>query len=303
VEEALPRVRRRAVPAWTARLVAEMMTGVTGEGGTGTAAAIEGFLVAGKTGTAQKADYVNGGYAKGKWVSSFVGFVPVRDPELLVVVMIDEPVIAHHGGTVASPVFRRVAESALRNMGVAARGLRPAPEKRVRARRADRRPPAGKGAGEAEEAGRTAAADGDGEQMPRPGADEVLVPDFIGLSARAALVAARDAELLLRLEGSGRVVEQSLQPGRIAKRGARLRAVLRPPSSGGSTAADAESKNEPELSPAADTESKNEAEPSAAAVSKGEKAPEPSPAAVSKGKNAPEPSPGMVARAEGKGGQ
>ena len=227
IQEAVPRVRRRAVPAWAARLAADMMTGVTGETGTGRAAAIDGYLVAGKTGTAQKADYVNGGYAKGKWVSSFVGFVPVSDPELLVVVTIDEPVIAHHGGTVASPVFRRVAETALRNLGVAARGERRALYKAIRSRarqlkKAERQADADKA-----ESGTAQA-----EQKPSPplGADEVRVPDLTGLAARPALVAARDALLLLRLQGSGLVVRQSPLPGRIVERGTQLNALLRPPS-------------------------------------------------------------------------
>ncbi len=227
VQEAVPRVRRRAVPAWAARLVADMMTGVTGERGTGRAAAIDGYLVAGKTGTAQKADYVNGGYAEGKWVSSFVGFVPVNDPELLVVAMVDEPVIAHHGGTVASPVFRRVAETALRNMGVAARGERRALSEIIRSRAMQRK----KAAQQAVANGaKGSAAEAEPEALPPLGADEVRVPDLTGLAARPALVAARDAELELQLQGSGRVVRQSPPAGRVVKRGTRLRAVLQPPS-------------------------------------------------------------------------
>src|SRR6185369_478746 len=65
-----------------------------------------------------KADYVHGGYADGKWVSSFVGFAPARNPRLVISVAIDEPVIAHHGGTVAAPTFRRIMEASLRHLGV-----------------------------------------------------------------------------------------------------------------------------------------------------------------------------------------
>ncbi len=82
VEENLPSVRRQVVPPATARLVADMLTAVTGPGGTGQQAAIEGYLVAGKTGTAQKADYVHGGYADDRWLASFVGFVPADWPRL-----------------------------------------------------------------------------------------------------------------------------------------------------------------------------------------------------------------------------
>ena len=124
LEEFLPEARRQVVPARVARLVADMLTAVTGPGGTGQPAAIDGFLVAGKTGTAQKADYVAGGYAEDRWLASFVGFVPANDPQIVMAVIVDEPVVAHYGGTVAGPVFRRVGEAALRHLGVPRRWRR-----------------------------------------------------------------------------------------------------------------------------------------------------------------------------------
>ena len=121
VYERFPKVRRRVVPADVARLVGDMLTAVTGPGGTGVEGAVPGTLVAGKTGTAQKADYVHGGYARDKWLASFVGFVPADKPRLVISVVIDEPVVAHYGGTVAGPVFRRVATASLRHLGVSLR--------------------------------------------------------------------------------------------------------------------------------------------------------------------------------------
>ena len=79
---------------------------------------MEGYLVAGKTGTAQKADFARGGYAPDAWIATFVGFVPANRPRLVISVVIDEPVIEHYGGTIAGPVFRRVAAEALRHLGV-----------------------------------------------------------------------------------------------------------------------------------------------------------------------------------------
>ena len=78
IEESAPRVRRQVVAPRIARLVTDMLTTVTGEGGTGVEAALDGYLVAGKTGTAQKADHIHGGYAEGKWTSSFVGYAPAE---------------------------------------------------------------------------------------------------------------------------------------------------------------------------------------------------------------------------------
>jgi cell division protein FtsI (penicillin-binding protein 3) len=115
-----PQWRRQAVSPKTAQLVTQMLTSVTEAGGTGTAAAVDGVLVAGKTGTAQKSDVVSGGYARDKWVASFVGFVPANDPRFVIAVSIDEPKVVHLGGQVAAPVFRRVAEAALRQSGILA---------------------------------------------------------------------------------------------------------------------------------------------------------------------------------------
>ncbi|MCK4728784.1 MAG: penicillin-binding protein 2, partial [Desulfobacterales bacterium] len=88
------------------------------KGGTGVRAALRGYKVAGKTGTAQKADPGGGGYAADKYISSFVGFVPAQDPEIVVVVVIDEPRKHNYGGVVAAPVFRRIVEKTLRYLKV-----------------------------------------------------------------------------------------------------------------------------------------------------------------------------------------
>lgn len=117
VEEHVPDAGRVAMDPRVARLVAEMLTAVTEEGGTGTGAAIPGVRVAGKTGTAQKARERGRGYDENRWVSSFIGFAPAERPEVVVTVIIDEPAGEHQGGTVAAPVFRRVTEETLRYLG------------------------------------------------------------------------------------------------------------------------------------------------------------------------------------------
>jgi cell division protein FtsI (penicillin-binding protein 3) len=117
IEKFNPHPVRRAVSSETAEAIKKMMAMVTEEGGTGTKAAIEGYKVGGKTGTAQKIDE-NGTYAKGKYVSSFVGFVPVKNPEATILVMIDEPQKAHYGGVVAAPVFKKIALQTLNFMNI-----------------------------------------------------------------------------------------------------------------------------------------------------------------------------------------
>ncbi|MBM3855430.1 MAG: hypothetical protein FJ399_20130, partial [Verrucomicrobia bacterium] len=113
----LPQVRRRVVSRETARAVTRILEGVVTEG-TGGKAAINGFRVAGKTGTAQKIDPRTGAYSDSKFVSSFVGYVPADNPRLAMIVVIDEPQGEAWGGAVAAPVFNRVGEQALSYLGV-----------------------------------------------------------------------------------------------------------------------------------------------------------------------------------------
>jgi len=107
-----PRKVRQAISAKTAREVTRMMQAVVADEGTGTKAVPEGYSVCGKTGTAQKVD-PKGGYARGRYTSSFVGFAPVQTPRIAVLVVVDEPKKAHYGGTVAAPAFRRIVQETL----------------------------------------------------------------------------------------------------------------------------------------------------------------------------------------------
>ncbi|MGE5711932.1 MAG: peptidoglycan D,D-transpeptidase FtsI family protein [Nitrospira sp.] len=117
LKEVLPQVKRRVVSPDTARTLTNILEGVV-TNGTGTKAAIPGFRVAGKTGTAQKIDPRTGTYSTTQFVGSFVGFVPAEAPRLAIIVVIDEPQGEAWGGTVAAPVFRRVGEQVLTYLGV-----------------------------------------------------------------------------------------------------------------------------------------------------------------------------------------
>lgn len=117
-----PEVLSKTVSPETARLMCRLLHRVTEEGGTGKRARVEGFEVAGKTGTAQKA--VAGGYSQTLHVGSFVGFLPARDPELSIIVVVDEPHPIHFGGVVAAPAFSLIAEEAVRYLGITPAGSR-----------------------------------------------------------------------------------------------------------------------------------------------------------------------------------
>src|SRR3954464_13934375 len=104
---------KRVLKTATAKSVAKMLQGVLAAGGTASEAAIPGYTLAGKTGTAQKPDPVNGGYSKFKYVASFIGFAAATNPRLEVAVMVDEPQGAIFGGVVAAPAFQKILSFAL----------------------------------------------------------------------------------------------------------------------------------------------------------------------------------------------
>ena len=109
---------KRVMSEGTAASVSRMLEGVFAAGGTASGAQVGGYDVAGKTGTAEKPDLVNGGYLKGKYVASFVGFAPVQDPRLLVTVMVDEPQGEIYGGLIAAPAFKEITSFALNYLGI-----------------------------------------------------------------------------------------------------------------------------------------------------------------------------------------
>jgi cell division protein FtsI (penicillin-binding protein 3) len=104
------RVLRPQTSAW----MREALEAVVQPGGTGTRAAIPDVPVGGKTATAQKAGPAGQGYLEDRFYASFIGAVPIHDPEFVISVVVDEPEIGHAGGAVAAPVFRRLASEAIR---------------------------------------------------------------------------------------------------------------------------------------------------------------------------------------------
>ena len=109
----------RVLDTGTAAQVRRMLRGVLEPGGTASAVSVPGYVLAGKTGTAEKAE--DGTYSESRYVASFVGFAPAQNPKLLVVVVVDEPTFVHTGGEVAAPVFGNIAEFALPYLGISPR--------------------------------------------------------------------------------------------------------------------------------------------------------------------------------------
>ena len=223
LSEAAPMPVRRAVSREVAATMVRWLEGVVADAdGTGKRARLAGWRVAGKTGTAQKADPVTGGYSADRHFSSFVGFAPAQAPRVVIGVFIDEPRDEIYGEKVAAPVFREIAEQAMKLWGVPPTGGAPAPEA------ADRAATGTVVLATREEPAPVPAPEGD---MP-PGARRgpaVAVPALEGLPARTALRALEAADLAAEVRGSGRVAAQSPRPGQVVERGARVRLTLAGP--------------------------------------------------------------------------
>jgi len=199
------RVIRRAISEETAAELTSIMEAVV-ERGTARAAQIQGYSVAGKTGTSEKV--INGRYSKVAHNASFVGFVPSREPALTILVLIDTPKELYTGGRVAAPVFQRIAEAALRHLAVAPT-IHPDPPFLVTVKvpqsiesisKQFHLPP-----------------------MLGPVDDEFsergVMPDLRGLSARQALEALSAFGLGARARGDGFVVSHEPGPGVLVDRG------------------------------------------------------------------------------------
>lgn len=109
--------RKRAITPDTAAQVTKMLEAVVTEG-TGAAAAVPGYTVAGKTGTAQKARPGGGGYKGGGYVGSFIGYLPAEDPQVLICITVDQPTNAIYGGVVAGPSFSRIGHFAVSHLKI-----------------------------------------------------------------------------------------------------------------------------------------------------------------------------------------
>ncbi len=208
VEQRQPRTVRRVISESVAHQVRDMMVRVVDEDSGGALARVPGFTVAGKTGTAQKADPVTGGYSADKRLASFVGFLPAEDPKLVILVVIDEPEGRTFGGQVAAPVFSRIAQQAVRHLQITPTEplvQRPLPEIVFEE---PQLPLFG---------------------SPRPSGEGLVMPDCLGMSSRQVLQTMERARLNIRLKGSGRVVEQHPAPHESISFGSEVWVRLAPP--------------------------------------------------------------------------
>lgn len=198
------------------KALTSMLENVVKPGGTATKAALENFTVAGKTGTAQKV--IDGVYADGKYVASFIGYVPAERPELLIYAVLDEPKPHYYGGLVAGPLFRQIADQSLNHLGIMG-------NKMASVEQARRHEPV------------LAAISSATEEDPiTPPVEETLAasleqgvaPNLSGLSLRQVLSFFNQVPYQVESQGIGFVVRQSPSPGTALKAGQVLQVVLAP---------------------------------------------------------------------------
>jgi cell division protein FtsI (penicillin-binding protein 3) len=190
-----PESRRRIISEETSLKLRKIIKQVVEPGGTGTRAALPGYEVAGKTGTAQKIDPLLKKYSDERYIGSFMGFVPVDDPKLAILVVIDEPEGTPYGGVVAAPIFRTIAKRSLHHLRVPPRkvAVLPSPSSEPK------HPPMPKSP--------------EGPPSKTPATSDGLMPNLVGLSMRAALNKLGAKNLEVRVRGGGLLVEQKPLPG------------------------------------------------------------------------------------------
>jgi cell division protein FtsI (penicillin-binding protein 3) len=204
-----PKPIRQVISPETARELTTIMTAVVREG-TGHNAAIPGYEVAGKTGTAQKMDPTIHRYSHAPGVLSFVGFAPADDPRIAMIVMLDEPKNEKWGSEAAAPIFSAIGREVLRHLNVPPRGTTPVPI--VRAEASVTEPPATLRLASFDEA--TASG---------------VMPSLQGRSLRQAMAVLAPFDVAIEVRGHGVVMAQSPAPGTPMSSGMLCRLTLAGP--------------------------------------------------------------------------
>ncbi|HRK02724.1 MAG TPA: penicillin-binding transpeptidase domain-containing protein, partial [Oligoflexia bacterium] len=211
----------------TAKDITRMLELVVNENGTGKLAQLEDWPVAGKTGTAQKIDQETYRYSRSKYISSFVGFAPAKNPKLVTLVMLDEPTKKYYASETAAPVFREIMQAALIRTQVPpvdskVRLMKLANQSSIDAIEESTEATAPRGGSESLASGVAKSPD---VKLKRNDKNEIVLPDLRGLSIREAVRAIGTEPVKLEIHGSGIVREHFPKPHETLEPGGRLRLV------------------------------------------------------------------------------
>ena len=215
---------RRTIDAATDKTLVGLLEQVVATGG-GRKAAVRGYRIAGKTGTAQKINEYGTGYTEGLYIASFCGFGPVENPQLTLLVVIDEPSGTFYGGQIAAPVASRIFSQVFRYMRIEPSGAIFDDEE------------LSEDVGEGDSSGMPVATNPQEKVEPeveeKPAEVEVpqgsaVVPNFSAKSIREASRLANDAGLNLEAQGSGFAIEQSIDAGAVVEKGTTIKIFFSP---------------------------------------------------------------------------
>ena len=209
----------------------EMLVGVVEPGGTGTQAAVDGYIVGGKTGTAQKVVEGKKGYASNKYIASFVGIAPAKDPKIAILVSVDEPKGDYYGGTVSAPTFSKITQQTLAYLSVPQDVMvKVVKHEKLDKSKKDKSKKDKKEAMVAEGFGVTDETSALSEELVIKKAvaeeleetDLVKVPDLQGLSLREAIRSVEAKSLRAKMQGSGMLVSQEPEAGALVTKGTEI---------------------------------------------------------------------------------
>ena len=199
---------RRVIESSTDKTLMGLLEQVVATGG-GHKAAVKGYRIAGKTGTAQKIREDGAGYMDGRYIASFCGFAPVEDPKVTVLVIIDDPTLgSYYGGQIAAPVAGRIFAQLMRYMHIEPTSevlmdieTVPQPHERPKPKKVFQ------------------------GEVPN---GKVVMPDFIGMSLREAARKAAENGLTFEGEGSGVAASQSIEPNTLVDAGTAITVYFQP---------------------------------------------------------------------------
>ncbi len=222
---------RKTIDSATDKTLVGLLEQVVASGG-GKKAAVRGYRVAGKTGTAQKINEYGTGYSEGKYIASFCGFGPVENPRIALLVIIDEPAGNFYGGQIAAPVAGRIFSQVFRYMRIEPSDSPFDDEIEL-----------SEDVGEGDTSGASALPQPipqkvedipeqneihEEEPVPETADNEVIVPDFYRKSIREAARLANDVGLILETSGSGFALEQSIDAGVVVDKGTIIKIKFSP---------------------------------------------------------------------------
>ena len=230
--ETHPEEVRRTIDSATDKTLVGLLEQVVATGG-GKKATVRGYRVAGKTGTAQKVNEYGTAYEEGKYIASFCGFGPVENPQVALLVVINEPYGNFYGGQIAAPVAGRIFSQVFRYLRIEPSDAPSLDEEEILPEDVGTGDSAGSAAMFNQINTKPEQKVEEPEEVTTPAAedvpdDSVVVPNFRRKSIREVAKIADELGLILEGSGSGFAVEQSIDPGEIVYKGTKIHVDFSP---------------------------------------------------------------------------